>query len=80
MAVNRKSDIRISKENKELMISFIKEYFEKERDEELGDLAAAMILDFIMEKLGPIIYNQGIRDSYEYLSDKLEDMLGLEKF
>ncbi len=33
------------------MIDSIKEYFYNERDEELGDLAAGMILDFFSGKI-----------------------------
>lgn len=80
MAGKRKSEIKISKEQRDLMASFIKEYFQKERDESLGDLGASIVLDFFLEKLAPIVYNQGVKDSYEYLNDKLEDMLGLEKY
>lgn len=60
------------------MILAIKEYFYNERDEEIGDLAASMILDFFIKELAPRFYNQGIEDSYRFLNDKLGDMLGLE--
>jgi uncharacterized protein (DUF2164 family) len=36
------------------VISEIKHYFAKERDEEPGDLAAGRVLDFITEKLVPV--------------------------
>lgn len=45
--MGKKNLIKISKETREDMISSIKNYFEKEKDEELGDLAAGFILDFI---------------------------------
>jgi len=69
---------RISKENREQMISQIKEYFINERDEDLGDLAAALILDFFTEQLAPLFYNQGIFDSYQYMSDKIGDLLEIQ--
>ena len=46
------------------MIAEIKHYFAKERDEDLGDLAAGMVLDFITEKLAPDFYNQGVDKAY----------------
>ncbi|WP_409193629.1 DUF2164 family protein [Clostridium perfringens] len=57
----------------------MKTYFYEERDEELGDLASNMILDFFMDKLAVEFYNQGIEDSYKYIIDRAEDLLGIQK-
>ncbi len=72
--------IVLTKEKREDMISEIKNYFYKEREEELGDLAASFILDFFIEKLSGEFYNQGIYDAYLYMNERLEDTLGLQKF
>lgn len=71
--------ISISKEKREQMINSIKEYFYNEREEEIGDLAASMILNFITEELGPEYYNQGVIDAYNYMTDRVEDLLGIQK-
>ncbi len=71
--------IKVSKENRQEMLSEIKAYFLKERDEELGDLAAGFILDFVIEKIAPHFYNQGVWDSHRYLQEKIEDLLGIQK-
>lgn len=73
------SKIKLTKEKRDYMISAIKEYFLKERDEELGDLASRLILDFFVEKLAGEFYNQGVFDSYQYMNDKVEDLLGIQK-
>lgn len=70
--------INLSKEKKEEMVSYIKEYFLNERDEDLGDLAAAMILDFFIRELAPEFYNQGILDAYKYMNEKIEDLYGIQ--
>lgn len=72
--------IELSKEKQEQMISLIKDYFKEERDEELGDLTAMLILDFFIEKLAPEFYNQGVYDSYKYFSEKVEDLLEIQKY
>ncbi|MBW8383670.1 MAG: DUF2164 domain-containing protein [Youngiibacter sp.] len=69
----------LSKEKKEGLISEIRTYFLAEREEELGELAAALLLDFIEEKLGPEFYNQGVQDSYILMKDRVEDIMSLEK-
>lgn len=53
-------------------------YFSVERDEDIGELSAELFLDFITEKIGPVFYNQGIRDAQAFLSEKLEDLYGIE--
>lgn len=74
-----KNSIKLSKEKREAMISTIKQYFYNERDEDLGDLAAAMILDFFIDELAVEFYNQGVQDAYRYMSDRVEDILGIQK-
>ena len=72
--------IELSKEKRDNMISLIKNYFIHERDEDLGDLASALILDFITNKLAPEFYNQGVYDSYKYFTKRIEDLLEIQKY
>ena len=74
-----KSKFKISKEKRNEMVLCIKTYFYEERNEELGDLGGSIILDFIIEELAPEFYNQGVFDSYMYLNDRVEDVLGIQK-
>jgi uncharacterized protein (DUF2164 family) len=74
-----KEKIKLTKEKRADMISSIKTYFLNERDEELGDLGSNFMLDFIIEKLAPEFYNQGVYDSYKYMSDRLEDVLSIQR-
>ncbi|SKC87039.1 DUF2164 domain-containing protein [Maledivibacter halophilus] len=73
-----KRKINLNKEAKDLITSEIKRYFSKEREEDIGDLAATILLDFLCENIGPIFYNQGIKDSIIYINDKLDDLYNLE--
>ena len=77
--MGKKNPIKISKETRGDMISSIKNYFEKEREEELGDLAAGLILDFIIEDLASDFYNQGVYDSYQFMNNRCEDLLSILK-
>ncbi len=72
-----KERIKLAKEKKEDMIAAIKTYYAGERDEDIGDLAATLILNFITEELAPEFYNQGVYDAYKYINDKSEDLLSL---
>lgn len=61
-------------ETKKELVSAIKRYFLNERDEEIGDLAAAFFLDFVLETIGPSIYNQAIRDAQGRLQVIVADL------
>ena len=68
----------ISEEKREEMKMKIANYFSNERDEELGVLACGLILDFFVEELGYIMYNQGLEDAQIYIRDKLDDLYALQ--
>lgn len=57
--MKEKNNIKLNQEIKKNMINKIKSYFLNEREEELGDLAAGLILEFIIDELGMEFYNQG---------------------
>ncbi len=71
--------IKLSKERRDEMIADIQTYFSKERDEEIGNLGAGMVLDFIVENLAPAFYNQGVHDAHQYMKDAAEALLAIQK-
>nr|WP_320160499.1 DUF2164 domain-containing protein [uncultured Methanoregula sp.] len=77
--MRNENPVRVTKERRDEMISEIKNYFLKERDEEIGDLAAGLIFDFIQERLAPEFYNLGVGDSHKYMGDAVEDLLSIRK-
>ncbi len=76
--MKNKDRIKLTKEKKEDMITAIKHYYLNERDEEIGDLASNLMLGFIMEELAPEFYNQGVLDSYKFISERSEDLLSIQ--
>lgn len=68
----------ISREKREDLINEIKTFFYEERDEEIGDLAANIVLDFFMDKLAPEFYNEGVNEAYRYMQDRIEDLLEIQ--
>ncbi|AFS79049.1 hypothetical protein DUF2164 [Gottschalkia acidurici 9a] len=77
--MKNKNKIKLTKEKRKYMISAIKNYFSTERDEELGELGSSLILDFIIEELATEFYDQGVYDSYNYMNDRCEDLLSIQK-
>lgn len=71
--------IKLKKEKREALIADLKSYF-LQNDDEIGDLAAGLLLDFIIEKMAPEFYNQGIYDAYTYFSERIDDVLELQQY
>ena len=55
--------IEISKELRDQAVSSIERYFDAEMNERIGNIAAADLLNFFMEEIGPVIYNKGVADA-----------------
>ncbi|MCL2679194.1 MAG: DUF2164 domain-containing protein [Dehalococcoidia bacterium] len=70
--------IRLSKEKREDLLGEIKTWFLRERDIELGELGAVLILDFIIEKLAPEFYNQGVEDARRFMEERVDDVLSIQ--
>ena len=62
----------------------LQEYFSSERGEELGDLAATLLYDFVAEEIGPFFYNKGLEDARRRVEQLLagigEDLEAWERF
>lgn len=78
--MSKKNKINLTKEQRDDMISAIKNYFNNEREEKLGNLASSKILDFIIDELALEFYNQGVYDSYQYMNRSIDDLLSLQKY
>lgn len=75
--------IKLPKEEKDQIIASVQHYFEEERSETIGNLAAEQLVDFLVQQLGPYIYNKAISDARQMLVQKLtsidEELYALEK-
>lgn len=64
--------ITLSNEQKHLLKNKLSQYLSNELDVELGDFDADFLCDFIIEKFGPYLYNQGLKDAQAVLLNKLD--------
>ena len=75
--------IKLPREEKEQIIDSVKAYFEQERSESIGDLAAEQLIDYMMQELGPYIYNKAVADARVLINEKMnqmeDEMYSLEK-
>lgn len=66
--------IELSKEDRSQAIESIQRYFQQERDEKLGNIAAAGLLAFVLEEIGPSVYNKGVVDAQERLQARVAEL------
>ncbi len=72
-----------TKEEKELIISNIQQFFYTEYDEEISSLKADILFHFFEKEIGKYHYNKGIDDATSLVLDKFssfeDDLYALRK-
>ncbi|PTX63239.1 uncharacterized protein (DUF2164 family) [Melghirimyces profundicolus] len=75
--------LKLPREQKEVLIDEIKSFCLDERGEEIGNIAAETLLHFFIDQLGPVLYNQGIRDAVKLVGQRCtameEDLQSLQR-
>lgn len=66
--------IKLPKEQKDEMIEELQSFFYDERGEEIGAIAAERLLDHMMHRFAPYIYNQAVRDAKAAVNEKLSQV------
>lgn len=66
--------IKISDDARTLAVASLRRYFASELDQEIGDLKAGFLLDFMLVEIGPSIYNGAIGDAQTYMRDRVADL------
>lgn len=64
----------ISEESREKYVKEIISFFQNERSEEIGVIAAGELLDLFLREVGKDIYNGAIEDSRKLSKEQLEDL------
>lgn len=66
--------IPISDDARKRAIASIRRYFAENLDDEIGELKAALFLDYILTEHGPTIYNQAIADAKSFFDERSADL------
>jgi uncharacterized protein (DUF2164 family) len=69
-------DISLSPDARKKSLASIKRYFAEDLDQDIGDLKADLILEFILKEIAPTIYNNAIGDAQAYFRDRVADLDG----
>lgn len=74
MSQKRVQRIELSIEEKRAVINSIINFFQNERDEEIGMIAAEEVFDFFLQNIGELIYKKGIQDAQKVIKERMEDV------
>ena len=69
--------IELNPEQKRRVVASIKTFAAQELDQDLGDLKAGLVLEFVLKEIAPSIYNQAIADAQAYVRDRVADLEGV---
>ena len=66
--------IELNKDARKEAIASIERYFQENMEEKIGNVAAGGLLGFILEEIGPSIYNQAVADVQERLQARVAEL------
>ncbi|MFT4629707.1 MAG: hypothetical protein ACI9WC_003624 [Arenicella sp.] len=67
--------IEFSNEEKEFIVSKLKNYFDRELDSEITQFEAEFLIDFFSKEVGSYYYNKGLSDAQSLINLKLDDVV-----
>lgn len=66
--------IELTKEAKQTALESLQKYFAENMEEPLGNLAGGALLNFILEEIGPSLYNKGVADAQERMQARIGEL------
>ena len=64
----------LTEEQRNSAIKDIIDFYETEKDEQIGIIAAGELLDIFLQTAGIFLYNKGVEDSKDLLRSKIEEL------
>jgi uncharacterized protein (DUF2164 family) len=66
--------IKLKLETQARFIASIQRYFAESLDEDIGDLKASLLLEFVLKEIGPSIYNGAVADAQARIQDAASEL------
>jgi uncharacterized protein (DUF2164 family) len=66
--------IELSREARSQAVASIERYFSEELDQHIGNIGAGALLSFFLEEIGPLVYNQAVRQVQERLQERIQEL------
>ena len=68
--------IQLDDERRAALIRRLQGFYLENLDEELSPFRAEQLLDFMLEAVGPQVYNHAVQDARQWMHGKLDDLAG----
>ena len=66
--------IELHNETRQTLIASIQRYFNENMDEPIGNMAAGSLLNFVLEEIGPTIYNKAVTDAQARIQSRVMEL------
>jgi uncharacterized protein (DUF2164 family) len=66
--------IELTRPEIESIVPSLQKFFREEWDEELSEMRAKHLLDYILKEIGPFAYNRGVTDAESYFRTRVEEL------
>lgn len=66
--------IELPRDERAQAIASIERYFNEELDQRIGNIGAGALLNFFLEEIGPLVYNQTVAEVQERLQQRLQEL------
>lgn len=70
----KQETVTFTKQEKEVIVKRIRQYFADELQQEIGQFDAEFLLQFFADEFGAYFYNRGLLDAKAILAKKTEDI------
>jgi len=52
----------------------VQRFFADELEMDLGEMQASLVVTYVLKEIGPLVYNQAIRDAEQFISQRVADL------
>lgn len=66
--------IELDQQETAQIVSSLRKYFREELDQDLGEMRAKLLLNYLQQEIAPFAYNQGVKDAEAFFRGKVEDL------
>lgn len=66
--------IELPRDERAQAIASIERYFKEELDQRIGNIGAGALLNFFLEEIAPLVYNQTVAEVQERLQQRLQEL------
>ena len=69
--------IKLFRDTTKQLRSSVKQFVAKELDQDIGDMKADVLIDYVLKEIGPSVYNRAIADAQAFFQNRLADLEGV---